>query len=217
MAKKYLFADEAGCFTFKRGQNISDYFIICTVTLSDLSVAADLVRLRRKMVWGKEPVSDYFHATTDKQEIRDQVFDVIRRHEVSIQATICEKAKAHPKITTSKARFYKYPWFYQFKHAIAPQLGDGDNLLVTAASIGTKKERMTFCRELNDVMSQTVSANWAVDFRPSQCDPCLQVADYCAWAIQRKWERQDQRSYDLIKHQITYEYDLWSHGTTLYY
>jgi len=24
------------------------------------------------------------------------------------------------------------------------------------------------------------------------------VADYCAWAIQRKWERDDLRSYELI-------------------
>lgn len=102
-------------------------------------------------------------------------------------------------------------------HAIAPHLGNGDDLLVTAASIGTKKKRMTFCRELDDVMLRTVEPSWAVDFRPSQCDPCLQVADYCAWAIQRKWERLDRRSYDLISHQITYEYDLWAHGTTLFY
>jgi hypothetical protein len=213
----YIFADEAGCFTFKRGPNISDYFIICTVTLTDLSVAADLVKLRRKMVWAGEEVSDFFHATTDKQTIRDQVYDVIRTHNVGIQATICEKAKAHPNVTRSKARFYKYPWYYQFKHAISPHIKPGDDLLVTAASIGTKKERTTFCNELNDVMSQTVKAKWAVDFRPSHCDPCLQVADYCAWAIQRKWERGDSRSYDLIAHQITYEYELWKKGKTLYY
>lgn len=217
MAKKYLFADEAGCFTFKRGPNISDYFIICTVTLSDLNVAADLVKLRRKMIWNGEAVADYFHATTDQQPIRDQVYDVIGRHDVRVQATVCEKAKAQPTITKSRARFYKYPWFYQFKHAIAPHLTADDELLITAASLGTKKERATFCNELADVMSQTVRAKWAVDFRPSQCDPCLQVADYCAWAIQRKWEMRDTRSYDIIKSQITYEYELWKHGKTLYY
>jgi hypothetical protein len=217
LSKKYLFADEAGCFTFKHGQNISKYFIICTITLSDLNVAADLVKLRRKMVWAGEEVGDYFHATTDKQAIRDQVYDVIRSHNVNIQATICEKAKAKPEITTSRARFYKYPWYYQFKHALAPNLSPGDDLLVTAASIGTKKERATFCSELSDVMGQTVRAKWAVDFRPSQCDPCLQVADYCAWAIQRKWERGDTLSYDLIRHQITYEYELWKHGSVKYY
>lgn len=217
MPKKYLFADEAGCFTFKRGQNISNYFIICTITLSDLNIAADLVKLRRKMVWEGLEVGDYFHATEDKQEIRDQVFAAIQGRDVRVQATICEKAKAQPSITKNKARFYKYPWFYQFKHSIAPYVTKDDELLITAASIGTKKERTTFCRELDDVMSQTVRAKWAVDFRPSQCDPCLQVADYCAWAIQRKWERGDTRSYDLIKEKITYEYELWKKGSQLYY
>ncbi|MES2433441.1 MAG: hypothetical protein V4586_06395 [Pseudomonadota bacterium] len=165
-----------------------------------------------------ERVGDYFHATTDAQEIRNEVFKVILAHNVKIQATICEKAKASPSTTTSKARFYKYPWFYTLKHGIAPYVNAGDELLVTAASIGSKKERMTFCRELDDVVTQTIKvARWAVDFRSSHCDPCLQVADYCAWAIQRKWERGDTRSYSLIKHMITREYDLWERGTKLHY
>ena len=122
-----------------------------------------------------------------------------------------------PKVTISKARFYQTPWFYTLKHGIAPHIRAGDELLVTAASLGTKKERLTFCNELDDVMDQTVEgAKWAVDFRPSHCDPCLQVADYCARAIQRKWELGDTKSYDLIKHKITREYDLWGHGTKLY-
>lgn len=218
MAKKYLFSDEAGCFTFNRNPNISKYFIICTVTLTDLNVAAELVKLRREMVWGGVPIGDYFHATTDKQMVRDRVYDAILNHDVRIQATICEKAKAQPKITRSKARFYQTPWYYTLKHGIAPHVQEGDELLVTVSSIGNKKERLTFYNGLDDVMNQTIGrAKWAVDFRPSHCDPCLQVADYCAWAIQRKWEMGDTRSYDLIKHKITREYDLWSRGSKLYY
>lgn len=218
MAKKYIFSDEAGCFTFNRNQNVSKYFIICTIVLSDLSVAADLVKLRRKMIWEGAPVGDFFHATADKQEVRDRVYAAIQPHDVRIQATICEKAKAQPHLTSTRARFYKYPWYYTLKHGVAPLVDAGDELLVTAASIGSKKERTTYCSELDDVVNQTMKATrWAVDFRPSYCDPCLQVADYCAWAIQRKWERGDTRSYDLISHLVTREYDLWGHGQKLYY
>ncbi|MCF6315639.1 MAG: DUF3800 domain-containing protein [Marinosulfonomonas sp.] len=218
LAKKYVFADEAGCFAFNRNPNVSKYFIVCTITLTSLEVAAELVKLRRKLIWDGKPVGDYFHATSDKQEIRDEVFAAILKHDVRVQATICEKAKAQPSLTSNKARFYKYPWYYTFKHGISPHLNPEDELLVTAASIGTKKERATFCKELDDVMSQTLTGpKWTVDFRPAGCDPCLQVADYCAWAIQRKWERGDSRSYDLIKTNITREYDLWERGTTLYY
>jgi hypothetical protein len=61
---------------------------------------------------------------------------------------------------------------------------------------------------------------WKADFMPCHADPCLQVADYCAWAIQRKWEskgKSDVRSYDIIKGKITYEYDLFESGKTNYY
>jgi hypothetical protein len=48
-------------------------------------------------------------------------------------------------------------------------------------------------------------------------DPMLWVADYCAWAIQRKWETGDTRSHKLIEEKISTEFDLWSVGQTHYY
>ena len=58
---------------------------------------------------------------------------------------------------------------------------------------------------------------WEVAFWPSNSDPCLQIADYCTWAIQRKWEKNDSRSYDLIKDKIVSEYDIFRFGSTYYY
>lgn len=218
MSELYLFADEAGCFTFNRNQNVSRYFILCTVTTTNMNVGDALYRLRHKLVWEGKEIGDFFHCTVQTQEIRDRVFDCILEHDFHIQATICEKAKAQPQVRTDKARFYKYPWFYHFTHGIAPHVPKQAELLVTTASLGTRKERLTFTSSLSDVMNQTVrDAKWAVDFRPSQTDPCLQVADYCAWAIQRKWERDDRRTYDRLQDRVTYEYDLWRRGTTLYY
>ena len=57
---------------------------------------------------------------------------------------------------------------------------------------------------------------WRTAFWPCQTDPCLQAADYCTWAIQRKWEKGDRRSYDLIKDKISYEYELWARGKIHY-
>ncbi|MBB3570830.1 DUF3800 domain-containing protein [Rhizobium sp. BK491] len=214
----YIFADEAGCFTFNRNPNVSKYFIICTVTMSKLDVGHAIQELRHQLLWEKFDIGDFFHATVDSQSVRDRVFEEILRYDFQVQATICEKAKAQPHVRQDKARFYKYPWFFQFKHGVAKQVHRNTRALITAASIGTKKERATFTTALSDVMSQTIhNVQWAVDFRPSNCDPCLQLADYCAWAIQRKWERDDRRSYDLIKNRISYEYELWKNGKELYY
>ncbi|HSH65367.1 MAG TPA: hypothetical protein VLB84_06085, partial [Bacteroidia bacterium] len=116
-----------------------------------------------------------FHATTDAQAVRDRVYAEMLSHRFKVQATICEKAKAQPQVTSSKARFYKYPWFYHFKHGIADHVAADVRLLVTVASVGNKKERATFCNALDDVVSQTMKrGQWKVDFRPAQADPCLQ-------------------------------------------
>jgi hypothetical protein len=56
-----------------------------------------------------------------------------------------------------------------------------------------------------------------VAFWPADSDPCLQVADYCTWAIQRKWERDDDRSHLLIAPKLRSEYDVWKSGEVHYY
>lgn len=214
----YLFSDEAGCFTFNRDPNVSKYFIICSVTTKGRELATALARLRHELIREGIPVGDCFHATSDSQAVRDRVYAELLKHDFKFQATICEKSKAQPQVTVSKARFYKYPWFYHFKHGIAPGLKSDDRLVVTAASIGTKKERETHTNALKDVVKQSApNLDWIVDFRPAQSDNLLQVADYCAWAVQRKWERNDARTLDLIKDRLSYQYELWRRGTDHYY
>ena len=218
MPNKFIFADEAGCFTFNRDRNVSRYFILCTVAMDDCSLAADLIALRRRLAWSGAELGDYFHATTDKQAVRDAVYDTILQKPFTVQATIMEKSKAQPQVRRSKPRFYQYGWFYHFKHGARRELEDHHETLVTAACIGNRKERAAFQNAVDDVMQQTVRApQWATDFIPAGSDPCLQVADYCAWAIQRKLEQEDERSYDIIKDRITYEHDLWAAGNVHYY
>lgn len=218
MSDTYIFADEAGDFTFNRNNNVSKYFILCTVHMHDCSVAGDLIALRHKLARDGAELGDFFHATTDKQAVRDEVYRTILGRDFTIQATLMEKSKAQPQVRESKPRFYQYGWFYHFRHGVAGALNAGHDALVTAASIGTKKERVAFKAAVDDVMRQTMPCKaWATDFTPCASHPCLQVADYCAWAIQRKVEQGDPRSYDIIKERIRYEYDLWQRGTTHYY
>ena len=218
MPDKFIFADEAGCFTFNKEPNVSRYFILCTVTMANCDVATDLLALRRQLAWDGEELGEYFHATTDKQSVRDAVYETIMKHDFSIQATIMEKTKAQPQTRETKPKFYQYAYFFHFKHGVSGILGDAAQTLVTTASLGTRKERSAFQGAVNDVMRQTNrKREWRTDFMPCHADPCLQVADYCAWAIQRKWERGDSRSYDIIANRISYEYDLWQKGQKHHY
>jgi hypothetical protein len=218
MTDTFLFADEAGCFSFNRQPNVSRYFILCSVTMASCELASDLIHLRHDLAWRDEPLGDYFHATTDQQSVRDAVFEAILQRPFHVHATIMEKSKAQQHIRAERPTFYKFGWYFHFKHGPGKSLLPTQTALVTAAALGTKKERIAFEAAVDDVMRQTnVAKKWATDFLPAAAHPCLQVADYCAWAIQRKWERGDTRSYDLIMDRIQYEYDLWERGDTHYY
>jgi hypothetical protein len=218
MSRLYIFSDEAGDLTFRRAENISRYFIVCTVTMDKCNVANALLRLRRKLVWHDYDLGDYFHASSDRQAVRDLVFETIGAHDIQVQATIMEKSKAEPQVHPTKPRFYHYGWYYHFRHGMQPVARPFSEIHVTAASIGDRRERPSFKRAIRDVLNQTMRRKkWIAGVCPAATDPCLQVADYCAWAIQRKWESDKLRSYDLIKDRITYEFELWEHGNRHYY
>ncbi|MGD9540661.1 hypothetical protein [Methylocystis sp.] len=97
-------------------------------------------------------------------------------------------------------------------------MNDNKKLLVTAAALGQKKTKAAFKQGVNNTLQQTTPRErWEVSFIDSAKDPLLWAADYCAWAIQRKWETNDHRSYELIASKIISEFDLWRFGTTHYY
>lgn len=139
------------------------------------------------MVWRKLPVNEEFHATEDKNSVRQEVYSFIEQQKFRVDVTLLEKSKALPRIRRTKEQFYKYAWYYHFKHVGPILLSDKTEAHITAAALGTKKGQAAYTAAVNDVMQQTVrNKRWATSFPRSVADPCLQIADYCAWAVQRK-------------------------------
>lgn len=217
--RRFLYADEAGCFAFTRHPQASKYYIICTATTEDPSFGNQLLDLRRELIWKGVPVGDYFHASPDKQKVRDEVFNLIKDAPIQVGATILEKSKAQAQTRVTDVRFYQYGWYFHLSGIAKKIASAGDELLFTTASIGTKKQQAAFTSAVNDVVQQRVlfKANWKTHFCPSMADPLLQIADYCTWAIQRKWERGDDRAYKMIEHLINHEHETWQKGTQHYY
>ncbi|MFD3266313.1 DUF3800 domain-containing protein [Phenylobacterium ferrooxidans] len=218
MANKFIFADEAGCFTFKDKPGASRFFILVTVASNNWTVSDRLLSIRRELALNGDPDRDKLHATTDLQEVRNVVFDAISKEDFRWDATILEKRKAQPQTRTDHPTFYRYAWYYHFKHVGRRYLADCDKMLITSAALGEKKTRAAFKAGVNEPVQQLAARErWEVAFHESCKDPLLWVADYCAWAVQKKWERDDLRSYDLIKRQRGSEYNLWSPGKVFYY
>ena len=216
--RKYVYADESGNFDFSNNPKASEYFILTTVLIEDYSISAELFELRRKLVWDGFNLRVGFHAAEDKQRVRDAVFDTLRQHHFRVDATILHKRKAQPQLLQSAMRFYKYAWFYHMKY-VAPKVATKqDEMLVVAAALATKQKESVFGEAIWDVMAQvSPTSTLRSTIWPAASDPCLQIADYCSWAIQRKWETGDDRPYQLIGKMVATEYDLFRQGTTCYY
>jgi hypothetical protein len=219
MARVHVFADEAGDFNFSNARGASRFFILTTVTMGDWGAGDALLSLRRQLAWeGIEQASTDFHATEEAQAVRDRAFAALAPWEFRVDATILEKCKAQPHLTADEARFYKTAWYLHFKYVAPRIVRAGDELLLIAASLGTRKKRSAFHAAVRDVVSQTTpttafrTASWS-----ASSDPCLWVADYCCWAIQRKWERGDDRSYVLIRNKIRSEFEPFRFSTATYY
>lgn len=213
--RRYVFLDEAGNVDFSSKPGASRYFIVTSVTLDDCAIGDDLTALRRELMWEDTALGDHFHATEDRQQIRDLVFGVIGHHAMRIDATVIEKSTVAAHLARDTPRLYKTAIFQHLRHLLPELAADGSTLMVICAALGNRHEQAAHAEGIRDVIRQVLplaSARHAMT--PTVADPCLQVADYCCWAIQRKWERADERSYALIKSQIASEYRLFTAGQT---
>ncbi|HET6765090.1 MAG TPA: DUF3800 domain-containing protein [Longimicrobiaceae bacterium] len=218
MARKYIFADESGNFDFSRKPGASRYFILTTIACHSCAPGDALLNLRRELVWDGHGLASEFHATDDTQAVRDRVFETIAGAAFQVDVTILEKSKALPRIRATDELFYRYAWYLHLKH-VAPRFARPcDELLVVGASLGTRKKRNAMHTAVHEVVQQvTPTATFRVAAWAAHSDPCLQVADYCCWALSRKWERGDTRSYDLISRKIATEFEVFARGTEHHY
>lgn len=213
MGRVYLFVDESGDLSFKRTtkRGPTRYFILTTVTTTDESIGVQLSNLRRQLAWNEAvDLPGYFHVTDDQQIVRDRVFAVLSQHHFQIHSTIYAKRHAFQHIRDDDLYFYKLAWYLHLKHVTPNVVGEVDELYVVAASMHTKKKRRAFYSAVQSVVRQvSPTTNFKTVYWSASSEPCLQVADYCSWAIHRKWERGDSRSYDLIKDKIRSEHAIW--------
>jgi hypothetical protein len=215
LSRMYLFVDEAGNLDFSpKG---SRYFILTSVAIGDCSIEKEVLQLRRELVWNGHDINDAFHASADRQVVRDEVFKVIGPHRLRVDATVFEKAKARPHLRDVD-KYYERAWYLHMKH-LAPQVAiDHDEMLVVGASFGTLKKQRALTTEIQGVIRQVWKGGNAMTVCwPAATDPCLQVADYCCWAIQRKWELGDKRSHVLIESIIATEYDIFAMSEVRFY
>ncbi len=211
----YIFGDESGDLTFSNKG--SEYFIVCAVTMRTVGIAQRLLDLRHELALGGGPLES-FHAVNDGWPVRHRVFAEIQQAQLDIDAVLMHKRKTRPHIAANVGYFYQLAWHFLFQYLAPRRCQRTDDLLVAAASLSTIEKKQRFSNALDSVVLQhNICQSVATGFWGAATHPCLQVADYCAWAIRRWKEVGDQTTYNLIAPQIRSRFEPFSGSALTYY
>jgi hypothetical protein len=214
----YVFLDEGGNFDFS--PNGTKYLIFSALSCTrPLGLCCELNKLKFDLAENGHYL-EYFHASDDLQYVRDRVFECIEAElaGIRVDSLIAEKAKTHPPLRSVK-RFYPKMLGYLLRYVLE-KVGSGkEKVIVYTDAIPVKKKRQAVKKatkmELADFLGK--DQEYVVLHHESKSNPYLQVIDYVNWAIYRKWDRGDCRSYDIIKAAVRSEFEIFRTGRRYYY
>lgn len=215
----YLFLDEGGNLDFSPSG--TKFFTLTTIAAErPFALYAPLSNLRYDLL--EEACEfEYFHATEDKQIVRDRVFKVIQDNlaGLRIDSLVVEKSKTGPALREME-EFYPRMMGYLLRFLFEREFLKGfDEVIVITDSIPMNNKRRAIERAVKTTLARMLPSGvtYRVHHYASKTSRYLQVADYCNWAIYRKWENKDLRSYNLIAGAIKSEFDIFRAGTIFYY
>lgn len=215
----YIFLDEAGNLDFS--PTGTKYFQLAAMTKERPFFAGkELSELKYDMV---EEGTDLerFHASEDRQAVRGKVFEVIAKHleGVRVDSLIVEKRKTMPDFR-QPARFYPDMLGFLLRFILEQHdLSQFAEVLVFTDRLPIGKQRKAVEKSVKMTLAKMLpsGARYRVYHHDSKSNFDLQIADYFNWAIYRKWDRGDTRSYDLVRSVILSEFDIFRTGTKHYY
>ena len=227
----FIFLDESGDLNFSAaGSKYWSLTAFCTFhPRSGKGAFLDLLYSLADDGIGQE----CFHAAEDKQIVRDQMFGLINglADEHEVHCVIAEKRKANRalykrhrkkkgqwKTEKDESPFYRTVCKALLKYVFGcPRFKKATKIVIVLSSIFTKDKHEYIRGALSAELKAATLAKFHIYFHQNKTDLNCQIADYCGWAIARKWESNDARSYDLIRTKIQNEFDLFQRGINTYY
>lgn len=215
----YIFLDEAGNLDFS--PTGTKYFLLGAITKErPFHAYKELTELKYDLTELGTDL-EYFHASENAQPVRSRVFDIIRRNlaGVRIDALVVEKRKTGPALQAEDA-FYPRMLGYLLKYILGQHdLSLFKEVIVFTDRIPVHKKREAIEKAIKVTLAKLLppTATYRVLHHESKSNLDLQIADYCTWAIYRKWNTADLRSYQHIQPAVTSEFDIFRTGTTFYY
>jgi hypothetical protein len=215
----YVFLDEAGNLDFSAQG--TKFFLLGAITKErPFNAYKELTELKYDLVELGTNL-EYFHASENAQPVRNRVFDIIQRNldGVRVDALVVEKRKTGPALQPVE-NFYPRMLGYLLRHILEKHdLKLFQEVIVFTDSLPVQKKRDAVEKAIKTTLANLLpaSARYRVLHHDSKSNFDLQIADYCTWALYRKWDKADERSYQHIQPAVRSEFDIFHAGTNFYY
>jgi hypothetical protein len=207
----YIFLDEAGNFDFS--DQGTPYFIFCSVSKKrPFAAYRALADLKYDLV-EKGLGIEYFHAADDKQDVRNSVFAIIqdRLEGCDIDSTIIRK-QAVPEKDRAIEIFYPHYLGLHLKALLQKvDWAKTGEVIVFTDRIPLARKVKAVEKAARHTLKQCLPQGnqYRIFHHQSKSNFDLQIADYCTWAVQRKWTRDDARSFNTISTAVRSEYEVY--------
>lgn len=210
--------DESGDLGFK--PQTSRYYVFCvTWTYNPQPLAQALTALRFQENKNGSDICR-FHAIHDTTR-RNRVLTLLTAHPGwNFNAIVVEKRKINPSIYDPHVFYPKFASIplrfvlrYRMISGTSSVMIYTDRLPVNKHKDAIQKTIKTECRK---VLGHSIP--FGVFHHPGESNCWLQVADYCGWAVGRKWEKSDNAPFSTLQGFYTGDQlDVTAKGTTTYY
>ncbi len=197
------------------------YFTLTsTCMVRPFSVSHTLIKLKYDLIeYGLN--FEYFHCTKNNKYVRKRVFGIIADNidSLRIDTLLVEKSKTWPALQSAKY-FYPKMLGYLLRYIInGINLDEVAEVLVITDTIPVQKKRAAVEKAVKITLKSMLPAScrFRVLHHSSKSNIGLQIADYCNWAVYRKWETGDDVPYEKIKKGINSCYDLFRSRINHYY
>jgi len=236
----YIFVDESGDLVFS--DKGSDYFILTAIsTVNPLKDREKILSARYELLRDGHSI-EYFHATEDAQVVRDKFYSHVKiLSDYEIHTVVAEKRKANLSLyeeitaSTSKSgfglkfkiekvneRFYKQVCETLLQYVVCRYMKykntlDIKKIVVVLDQVLPNKKREFVIKAIKTYIKDNFGLVPYIYFHSTKSDVNSQIADYCCWAIKKKWADGEIRPYDEIKKNIKSEFDIFRKGTKLFY
>lgn len=197
----YIFLDESGNLDFSaKGTR---YFVLTSVSMErPFQIDAALDDYRYHCIEGGADI-EHFHCYNDRRAIRSAVFDRIAAHAdgMRVDCLVVEKGGVRWEMRDG-ARFYAAVMGHLLRLALRMEGGTGNakDVIVITDTVPVNSRRRAVQKAIRTTLAGALPGfGYRLLHHQSRSHYGLQVADYCSWAVFRKWQRGERLWYDRIE------------------